>query len=271
MKAIITPATFSPVKLSRVLHALSRVGQLHVNEHGELFGNYDEAITCPQDGRKEISGEQFYGYLGLETLGPVKELGWKDGAFTYKGFPVIEVGGVQQVEDEFINGTPVATFDADQVVSQLLNLEGQEEKNMENIRNAVQRSRGLNLIMHSLAFKLFNLVKIRELHIPDPNVSMEERARILTERNNEVEDLRVKSMAAIANNMASYVLVDGSNEFEFRQARAALRAARTLNNLSLAEAPSHIDYSFYYKEDDAAREESYKMTELLELGMPVSV
>lgn len=271
MKAIITPATFSPVKLSRVLHALTRVGQLHVNEHGELFGNYDEATTCPQDGRKEISGEQFYGYLGLETLGPVKELGWKDGAFTYKGFPVIEVGGVAQVEDEFISGTPVATFDADQVVSQLLNLEGQEEKNMENIRNAVQRSRGLNLIMRSLVFKLFNLVKVRELYVEDPNVSIDERARILNDRNTEAEQIRLKSMSNIANNMASYVMVGSGDEFEVRQARSALRTARSLDSLTIAEAASFADYSFYYKEDEAVREDTFKMSELLELGMPISI
>lgn len=271
MKAIITPATFSPIKLSRVLHALSRVGQLYVNERGELFGNREEVTSGQQIDRKDISGEQFYEHLGLETLGPVKELGWKDSAFTYKGFPVIEVSGVLQVEDEIASDTPVATFNPDQVIDQLLNLEGQEERNMENIRNAVLRSRGLNLIMHSLAFKLFNLVKVRELHFPNPNVSMEERKRILTERNAEAEDLRVKSMAAIANNMTTYMFIDGGNGFDFQQSRIALRTAGALNNLTIVEAADHNDYSFYYKEDEATREESYKMTELLELGMPINL
>lgn len=271
MKAIITPATFSPIKLSRVLHALSRAGQLYVNEHGELFGNRDEAASALQSGRKEIHGEQFYGYLGLEVFGPVQHLGWKDGAFTYKGLPVLEIGTVPAAEDEFVGGVATAMFDAGTVMSQLLNLEGQEEKDIENILKAAHRARGLNLTLNALVYKLFNLVKVREMHFDDPNITVEQRAKMIEERNAEAEDYRVRSMANIANNMMPYTAIGCSDVIEVRQSRKALRTARSLVDMELSEAASMADYHIHYKEENAEIGDSYKMAELVELGMPVSL
>lgn len=271
MKAIITPATFSPVKLSRVLHALTRTGTLIVNADGGLYGRHSDIGEHTDVARKEITAEQFYQFAGLEALAPVKDIAWKDGTFTYKELPVLEVGAVNGVEDEFTSGVGFAEFNGAEAVRQLLALEGQEEKNMTNIQNAVHRAKGLDLILKSLFFKLFNLVQTREVFVDNPEITVDQRATMLTERNEEAEELRVKSMAQIANNMVPFNIVGCDSMLEVHQSREALRTARNLNKLSISESKSMTDYNFYYKEDEAVREDSYKMTELLDLGMPINI
>ncbi len=271
MKAFITPATFSPVKLSRVLHAISRAGTLIVNADGGLYGRHSDIGEHTDVARKEITGEQFYQFAGLEALAPVKDLGWKDSTFTYKGLPVLEIATVKGVEDEFTTGVSFAEFNSAEATRQLLALEGQEEKNMTNIESGVQRAKGLDLIMASLFFKLFNLVQTCEMHVDDPNITVDKRAEMLAERNKEAEELRIRSMAQIANNMVPFNIVGCSEMLEVHQSREALRTARLLNLLSIAESKDMTDYTFYFKEENAVRENSYKMTELLDLGMPISI
>lgn len=271
MKAIITPETFAPIKLSRILHALTRIGQFYVNVDGELYGHSEEAAMGGQPKRANISGEQFFEFFGLEALGCVVDLGWKDGTFTYKDLPVLKVSVVETTEDAYTTTMTFAPINYDYAVAQLMQFECQEEKHTTSLVAALHRTRGLNLILDSVVFKLFNLVQMRELYFDNPEVSTDERVRILTERNTEAEDLRLKSMTQIANNLMPYSKVGCTELVEVRQSRMALQTARKLNLLTIAEAAEVKQYNFFYKEADALREETYKMSEIVDLGMPVNV
>lgn len=257
----------SPVKLSRALYFLSRVSSFQVNVLGQLFGACEYA-QVDKDERVELKGDDFYNIPRLEALGPVEHFSWKDGAVCYKDIPVIGF----TVQDDLMPDSKDRFNAYSELVTSgnIINgiLKNCEEKQKESIQTGINRSDGLRLIDNLLIFKMFTIVAPRSKYYEDAAVTVDDRAKFLSEAREVVESARLQTIKNIANDLSHFSRIDSYGKMEERQASAGLQVARQAVKVEYDESAAFSDYIFYY--NDGSEEHTFRTKELQELSFSLN-
>lgn len=217
--------TFSPSKLSRALYYISRLGTFNL---GTDTRNY----------RKDIV------------------LSYYDQQVWFKSVPVLAVKGA------FRSGNHSATLNGFLKSLKALKL---EKGDSDLLDQAIERMDGLILLEELTAYKLIGLLQWTNIVIDDPEVSIEQRAIELNDRNTQTAISFADAVKMVSNQVVTFSRVDPEvTSLEHKQAKRVLELLARCGDVTITHSADTDETTFTYQGGY-----TYKVSELMSLGINI--